>query len=177
MCGATPGPGRSNPARSTSTCAGSGPSSGTRGATSPRSRASATASRRTADMLADRIHRLRRRIAAKLTLTLLGFVAVTLLVAGLYLNHELERLAVEGLEARLAVAARLLHDDARTLLARGASLEESQAFVVQADRATGFRVTVITADGRVIAESEVALRDLPSIENHRGRPEVEAALA
>jgi two-component system phosphate regulon sensor histidine kinase PhoR len=128
-------------------------------------------------MLASLIHRLRRRIAAKLTLTLLGFVAITVLVAGLYLNHELERLAVEGLEARLAVAARLLHDEARALLARKASTEDSQAFVVQADRASGFRVTVIAADGRVIGESEVALRDLPRIENHRGRPEVEAALA
>jgi two-component system, OmpR family, phosphate regulon sensor histidine kinase PhoR len=128
-------------------------------------------------VLADLIYRLRRRIAAKLTLTLLGFVAVTLLFAGLYLNHELERLAVEGLEARLVVAARLLHDEARALLAREAPPEESQAFVVQADRASGFRVTVIAADGRVIGESEVALRDLPRIENHRGRAEVEAALA
>lgn len=128
-------------------------------------------------MVAELIHRLRRTIAAKLTLTLLGFVAFTLLIAGLYLNHALERLAVEGLEARLAVAARLLHDEARALLARGAPAEESQAFAVQADRASNFRVTVIASDGRVVGESEVALRDLQRIENHRGRPEVEAALA
>jgi len=52
---------------------------------------------------------LRRRIAVKLTLTLLGFVAITVLAAGLYLNHALERLAVESLESRLATAAALLH--------------------------------------------------------------------
>jgi two-component system phosphate regulon sensor histidine kinase PhoR len=122
------------------------------------------------------IHRLRRRIAAKLVLTLLGFVAVTFLIAGLYLNRALERLAVAGLEARLAVAARLLHDEARALVARGAPAEESHTFAVQAERASGFRITVITGEGRVVAESEVPLYELSRIENHRGRPEVEAAL-
>ncbi|MGH7324058.1 MAG: ATP-binding protein [Candidatus Rokuibacteriota bacterium] len=128
-------------------------------------------------MLAGLIHRLRRRIAVKLTLTLLGFVALILLIAGLYLNRALERLAVEGLEARLAGAARLLHDEARALLARDATTEETQAFAVQAGRASDFRIMLITAEGRVVGESEVALRDLARIENHRGRPEVEAALA
>ncbi|MGH7313061.1 MAG: hypothetical protein ACREJV_07815, partial [Candidatus Rokuibacteriota bacterium] len=60
-------------------------------------------------MPASLIHLLRKRIGIKLTLTLVGFVAITLLIAGLYLNRALERLAVEGLEARLATAAQLLH--------------------------------------------------------------------
>jgi len=128
-------------------------------------------------VLSQLIHWLRKRIALKLTLTLVGFVAITLLIAGPYLNQALERLAVEGLEARLATAAQLLHDEARALLARGATPGENQAFVIQARRASDFRVTLMTADGRVVGESEVLLRDLPRIENHRGRPEVEAALA
>ncbi len=128
-------------------------------------------------MLAALIHRLRRRIAVKLTLTLLGFVALTLLIAGLALTRALARLAVEGLETRMAGAARLLHDEARALLARRATAEELQAFAVQAGRASDYRITLISADGRVVGDSEASLRDLPLIERHHGRPEVEAALA
>ncbi len=123
------------------------------------------------------VHWLRSRIALKLTFTLVGFVALTLLIAGLYLNRALERLAVEGVEQRLEIAAHLLHDEARALLARRATAEENQAFVVQGSRSSGFRVTVMTPDGQVVGESDVPLRELPRIENHRGRPEVEAALA
>jgi hypothetical protein len=69
-------------------------------------------------MVAPLVHFLRRSIARKLTLTLVGFVAVTSLVAGLYLNRALESLAVDTLEARLASTGRLLADDARALIAR-----------------------------------------------------------
>jgi two-component system phosphate regulon sensor histidine kinase PhoR len=123
------------------------------------------------------VHWLRKSIALKLTFTLVGFVALTLLIAGFYLNRALERLAVEGVEQRLGTAAQLLHDEARALLARGATAEENQAFAVQGSRSSGFRVTVMTPEGQVVGESEVPLRDLSRIENHRGRREVEAALA
>src|SRR2546428_8561737 len=123
------------------------------------------------------LHFLRRSIALKLTLTLVGFVAVTLLAAGLYLNRALERFAVDTLEARLASTGRLLHDDARALLARGAHAVELRAWAVRVARPTRSRVTVIAADGRLLGDSEVAVEDLPRVENHAGRPEVRAALA
>ena len=120
---------------------------------------------------------LRRRIAVKLTLTLLGFVAVTVLAAGIYLNHALERLAVESLEARLATAAALLHDRTRALLATERSLDALREFTRRAAGPTGSRVTLITVDGRVVADSEVPVEALARVENHAGRPEVAAALA
>jgi two-component system, OmpR family, phosphate regulon sensor histidine kinase PhoR len=123
------------------------------------------------------IRLLRRRIGVKLTLTLLGFVAVTVLAAGLYLNHALERLAVESLESRLETAAALLHDETRSLLATEASPAALHDFTVWASRPTHSRVTLITTDGRVVADSEVPVADLPRVENHAGRPEVAAALA
>jgi hypothetical protein len=50
---------------------------------------------------------LRRRIALKLTLTLLGFTGLAALIAGLYVNRALEAIAADSLEARLvAVGAR-----------------------------------------------------------------------
>jgi len=118
----------------------------------------------------------RRRIALKLTLTLVGFVGVSVLVAGLYLNRALEEFAVESLEARLASVGGVLHDEARAVLQEGAPPARAQAFVIRAARLTGARVTLIAPDGRVVGESDRGAEDLARIENHRERPEVKAAL-
>ena len=123
------------------------------------------------------IHFLRRSIARKLTLTLVGFVALTTIAAGLYLSRALEGFAVDTLEARLVISGRLLHDEARGLMGRQASPADVRAFTLRAARPTESRVTVIAADGRVLGDSEVAVEDLPRVENHAGRPEVRAALA
>jgi two-component system phosphate regulon sensor histidine kinase PhoR len=121
-------------------------------------------------------HFVRSRIAIKLTLTLVGFVALTMAVAGLYLNHALEKFAVESLQARLELAGRLLHDEARGLLARGAGAGEMRAFVTRAATPTQSRVTLVAPDGRVLGDSDVEPRDLDRLENHRDRPEVRDAL-
>jgi two-component system phosphate regulon sensor histidine kinase PhoR len=123
------------------------------------------------------VHFLRRSIARKLTLTLVGFVAVTTLLAGLYLTRALETFAAETLEARLAGTGRLLHDEARALLARGGPAAEVHAFAVRVARPTDSRVTLIAIDGRVLGDSEVPVEDLGRVENHATRPEVAAALA
>src|SRR5687767_8797142 len=118
----------------------------------------------------------RRRIAIKLTLTLVGFVALTMAVAGIYLNYALEKFAVESLQARLVVAGRLLHDEARALLVRPATPSQVRAFVTRAAGPTQSRVTLIAPDGRVLGDSDVEARDLGRLENHRDRPEVRDAL-
>jgi two-component system phosphate regulon sensor histidine kinase PhoR len=131
-------------------------------------------------MLRRLIHAVRRRISAKLTLTLVGFVGLSLVVAGLYLNRALEDLAVQALEARLGTAARLAHDEARTLAERAGAPDEAapaRAFVRRLAAATASRVTLVARDGRVVGDSEVAPADLARLENHAGRPEVKAALA
>jgi two-component system phosphate regulon sensor histidine kinase PhoR len=128
-------------------------------------------------MLGQLAQTLRRRIALKLTLTLVGFVAVALLAGGLYLETALRRFAVEGLEARLATAARLLQDGTRTVLAPGADGRAIHEFATRAAESTGARVTLIAADGRVVGDSAVAPGDLVRVENHADRPEVRAALA
>src|SRR5262249_2189797 len=123
------------------------------------------------------VHFLRRSIARKLTLTLVGFVVVTMIVAGLYLNRALEAFALDTLEVRLAGFGRLMHDEARALVLRRAPPEDFHAFTLRGSRPTASRVTVIAADGRVLGDSEVAVDDLPRVENHGTRPEVLAAFA
>jgi two-component system phosphate regulon sensor histidine kinase PhoR len=120
---------------------------------------------------------LRRRIAWKLTLTLVGFVGLVLILVGVYLDLALQSFAAEALEARLATAARLLHDEARGLVVGRASPASLQAFAIRVSQPTASRVTLIAADGRVLADSGVPFADLPRVENHAMRPEVKVALA
>jgi two-component system, OmpR family, phosphate regulon sensor histidine kinase PhoR len=123
------------------------------------------------------VHFVRGRIAVKLTLTLVGFVAIASLAGGVYLSQALDRFAVESLEARLATGARLLHDDVRGLLQRNASPAELGVFVRRAAAPTESRLTIMTPDGVVAADSEVAPENLSRLENHAARREMRAALA
>ncbi|OGL27676.1 MAG: hypothetical protein A3G97_14110 [Candidatus Rokubacteria bacterium RIFCSPLOWO2_12_FULL_69_21] len=109
-------------------------------------------------------------------MTLLGFVAVVEVVAGVYLTLALEERAVQSLEGRLLTLARFLQDDARTLFAPAATPRARREFALKTARATDARVTLILPDGRVVAESDRSLEDLATIESHRDRPEVRAAL-
>ena len=118
----------------------------------------------------------RRSIALKLTLTLVGFAAISSAVAGLYLNHALEAFAVESLETRLGTVAALTHDEAGAALRKGTGAS-TQEFVGRVARSTGARVTLIAPDGRVLGESDRGLSELAALENHAARPEVRAALA
>jgi two-component system phosphate regulon sensor histidine kinase PhoR len=119
---------------------------------------------------------IRRSIALKLTLTLIGFVAISSAVAGLYLNYALEAFAVESLETRLGAVAAVAHDEAGATLRSGAPAS-MQEFVGRVARSTGARVTLIAPDGRVLGESERGPAGLAAMENHAARPEVRAALA
>ena len=120
---------------------------------------------------------LRRSISLKLTLTLVAFVGVSVLAAGFYLGHALERAAVESLEWRLASSGRVLHDDALALLVPSVSPTERHLWAMRASAAAGARITLIGLDGAVLADSRVAPADLPGVENHGQRPEVRAAVA
>ena len=118
----------------------------------------------------------RRRIAFKLTLTLVGFVGLSMLAGGVYLDHALEEFAVESLAARLASVGAVLGDEARILLREAAGTDRIHAFVTRAARPTGARVTLIAPDGRVVGESERGADDVARLDNHGNRPEVKAAL-
>src|SRR4026209_1953177 len=131
---------------------------------------------------------IRRSIALKLTLTLIGFVAISSAVAGLYLSRALQALAAESLATRpravavesretgLGAVAAVAHDEAAAALRSGtpASMQE---LVGRIARSTGARVTLIAPDGRVLGESARGLGDLAAMDNHGDRPEVRAALA
>ena len=94
------------------------------------------------------VHFLRRSIARKLTLTLVGFVAITTIAAGLYLNRALEAFAVDTLEVRLASIGRLLHDEAHDLVLREASPADFWAFTLRGSRPTASASKTMSSSGR-----------------------------
>jgi two-component system phosphate regulon sensor histidine kinase PhoR len=56
-------------------------------------------------------------------------------------------------------------------------LADPQGFAGEVGSLTGYRVTLIAGDGRVIGDSDVPADRLAALENHAGRPEVRTALA
>jgi two-component system phosphate regulon sensor histidine kinase PhoR len=119
----------------------------------------------------------RRRLglAARLTI-LLGVVAgLGVLVMGIYVSRTLEAQAVGRLRSTLASQAGLLRDTFAPLLEGSPDEASLQARAQHSARILGARVTVIAADGTVLAESD--LESPREMENHAGRPEVRQAMA
>jgi two-component system phosphate regulon sensor histidine kinase PhoR len=120
---------------------------------------------------------LRRRIAVKLTLTLVGFSVLSSLAAGLYIDRALDHFAEEAVETRLETVARLFQDDARTVMLAGTSSAVVHGLLTRISRPTGARVTLIDRTGRVVGDSERRVEDLDQMDNQAGHPEIAAALA
>lgn len=111
----------------------------------------------------------------RLRLAPLAPAAAALAVAALLLWNLLPGLIQEASARDMSASLRLIAPDVATAAAR--SPAALQGWVAQAARRGGLRLTVIAADGRVIAESTRTLSTLATLANHADRPEVAAALA
>jgi len=122
-----------------------------------------------------RVERRRLGLAARLTI-LLGVVAgLGVLVMGVYVSRALEAQAVGRLRGTLAAQASFIRDALISLLAESPDGPTLQARTQHYGQILGTRVTLIAADGVVLAESD--LESVQAMENHAGRPEVRQALA
>jgi two-component system phosphate regulon sensor histidine kinase PhoR len=104
----------------------------------------------------------------------LAFSLIIFLATASIQFFSAQRIAANGraaLEESLRARALLLADLAQPSLA-GAAPESLQAAVRRLGRDTATRLTVIAADGRVLAESH---EDPARMDNHAGRPEILAA--
>ena len=104
---------------------------------------------------------------------LLSTYLLVLLVMGgtlfVYLDRTLEQQLTENLRTSLYQEAEL------TALFSGA-LPPSPTVVRDIAARTASRLSIIAADGTVLADSQVADADLAAVENHLSRPEIVAAL-
>ena len=120
------------------------------------------------------------RIHARLALLSFAVSLVALGAVTLLWNAELHRERRRELDDRVLdqarVLAALLPAAGDSVLADPARLRGTCDRLVRVlHRETGMRLTVIDADGVVLAESGVAAADVEGMENHRERPEIRAA--
>jgi two-component system phosphate regulon sensor histidine kinase PhoR len=106
-----------------------------------------------------------------------SYLLLTLLLGGVmyaYLTSTLERHLVSDIRGNLLNEARL----ARLSFVRdGIDLRhDAPALATAAGKEINARITVISPSGEVIGDSEVKTADLPGLDNHLGRPEVQEAL-
>jgi len=112
----------------------------------------------------------------RLLAALAGLAALALLASGWAAERALRERELGRLERTLereALLVRELLGPEGLAPARGAAL---QRVAVASSGAAEARVTLVAADGRVLADSDVDASALPAVENHAGRPEVAAAL-
>lgn len=111
---------------------------------------------------------MRLTIAGKSVLTVCLLIAFSLALVGLYLARREREFLANQVVARLEAQTSLLAAEIPDGIVWG------DAWAIGAAARTKARVTVIAPDGRVLGDSEEPSR---SMENHRDRPEVAAALA
>ncbi len=99
-------------------------------------------------------------------------ILLAILVVSWFSTSTFQEFYFADVTVDLEARASLLKSRIKELI-RGNRLEELRRYCVSAGRESGTRITVVLADGRVLADSE----ENPDImDNHRHRPEIEKAL-
>ncbi|HEY7510145.1 MAG TPA: ATP-binding protein [Vicinamibacteria bacterium] len=116
-------------------------------------------------------------LRGRIVVAALAAVAAALLVTLLVGGPALRRRAVEQTREQLVAEAQLMARVVEPALRAGAGSADLDAVVDAAAREVRARVTIVAADGRVLADSALSGAALAAVENHRDRPEVLMALA
>jgi two-component system phosphate regulon sensor histidine kinase PhoR len=117
------------------------------------------------------------RIQRKLMVALCGLVAVTLLATSWLAERGLRQREMARIQDSLAHEAalvRVLLGDLPLAASATPALDDLARRAAPAGHA---RITLIAANGVVVADSSVRIENLAELENHAARPEVVAALA
>ncbi len=107
------------------------------------------------------------RLFSRLYAGYVVIIVLTTLIVGVLVSRQVTQNSTREIHQSLAVRSELLSEIAReALLKRAGSLQQT---VIELGRKTGSRLTIISTDGVVIADS----RESPSnMDNHRQRPEI-----
>ena len=120
---------------------------------------------------------MRRNLFWKLALTFLALLLSVLVAVDFFAERALSRESQRATFEQLATIARFAKIPPllpSLATAQPEDLESLKRWVAEAAGSSGSRVTVIRADGQVLADSQ---SDARSMENHADRPEVREALA
>jgi two-component system phosphate regulon sensor histidine kinase PhoR len=113
-------------------------------------------------------------IRGRLLLTLLLLIAASTLAVEIAGRLLIERAVLaHSVESLVGETAHLAEDLATSWPATDARADD---WADRAGESLGLRVSLLDAQGRVTGDSQVALSDIPGVENHSDRPEVLGAL-
>ncbi|HKC12288.1 MAG TPA: ATP-binding protein [Vicinamibacteria bacterium] len=118
-----------------------------------------------------------KTLRGRMVVTALAASSAALLVVLVLAGPGLRQRALDQARDELLAEARLMARVVEDGLARGAPPEELDPLVDQAASEVRARVTIVALDGRVVADTAVSGPELLALENHKYRPEVQAALA
>ncbi len=116
----------------------------------------------------------------KVTLATLFALVCGFVIAGLLTARSIEQQELAQSNERLDVLSHLVAFELQpALFAAPPPLTTAalQRLVRELSQRALTRITLVSTEGQVLADSAVADQDLPTIENHRTRPEIEQALA
>jgi two-component system phosphate regulon sensor histidine kinase PhoR len=114
-----------------------------------------------------------RSIRWRIAVPYVALILLTMLGLTVYVSDQVRRARLADLEAQLLADAHLMADGAGPLLRGGDSSDTLESLTERWAGLLGARVTVIGADGTVLAESQ---EDRTQMDNHLYRPEVQQAL-
>ena len=105
-----------------------------------------------------------------------AIIVISVLVVGILLSRQLEENTLEEIQDSLSVRSALLTEIARDSLLTASTTSNSsfQSTLTKLGNSTASRLTVIAADGRVIADSQ---EQPQAMDNHLQRPEIIDAMA
>jgi two-component system, OmpR family, phosphate regulon sensor histidine kinase PhoR len=116
----------------------------------------------------------------KVTVGTLVAVACGLLIAGVMAVQSLERQYLTRLGEVLEAKTKLIEYGFQPLFqspSRHPPSHDLQALARDLGNRASARVTVVAADGTVLADSAIQDADLPTVENHKSRPEIQQAFS
>jgi two-component system, OmpR family, phosphate regulon sensor histidine kinase PhoR len=117
-------------------------------------------------------------LRGRIALTAVAASAAALVCVFLLVRPGLRQRTLDQTRQTLLAEARLTAHIVAEPLAHGAGREELDPLVDATARELGLtRITIVRADGVVVADSSVSGSDLAAVQNHAGRPEVQAAVA
>ncbi len=119
---------------------------------------------------------MRIKLQWKLTAIFCLLAVFILAAAYTYFNSHLKSFLLRDIESNLKKELILSKDYLESEFSRQPAAAGSAALADRIGADLGVRVTIIAPDGIVLGDSEVKKEDLPKLENHLGRPEVQQAL-
>jgi len=114
---------------------------------------------------------------SKLIFSYVFIVLVSFGFIAFFLDKNLEENSLRNIQSSLIAQASLIENQITAESVRKEDSASLEALIKTLSQKIKSRITVINIQGKVLADSEESLQDIPKMENHLSRPEVQMALS